>query len=619
VTITRNPGLWTWGRLAVLLLTAGGVLQWWLGTAPLLALAAAYVAMLVLVARALPLRIAISAALVCQLAVYLVFVLVVPLVTTGPLRPGLALAILLSPCVVVLAAPWVRSPHGQERPARVVSGPLLAAAMTGGLVMVGAVLVAGRADPYGTVAWSTSGDARLHLLFAREVLAEAGLHGRPFTYQPQFQEALTGLLMDTHGRGSLEPGALLAHDLRGLAWTSTALTAVWTLATTAFLLGFAPLRGRAVAAVVVAGSLLPVTGLALGVLLRDGFLPVLLLMPVLLASLSVLSWLQTTDESGGPVTVAVGVTALALPVLAFTWTPFAVIVGVASLLPWWRSLRGPRDRRRGVRLAAMVLGTAGSAAYCLFVLSQTDGFVTINGSIAAPAPVTVVLVPLLVLLIAAGGWTAVRLPDLAPYLVGTVAMLAITVYAVAVQPPGLAWNYFPSKIPWIWTLVGFPLLLLPFAHPRTSQSRTVAVAGAASVVLAASALAPVTSPVLPEAAGWLQSGRTPTPDLAHWSQPDAESLRLAVGLGDRRTRYVVYQVTPEEDRLTNFWLTAYDPLDDREFLRWGYRETGTLADLCGLLELQPDRVVATRDPTVQTQLAEQCGLDDVRVRLLRPR
>ena len=620
--MTRARGI---GRAAVPLLAAGGVLQWWLGSAPLLALVAAYVAVLLLVARTLPLRVAVSGALLGQLAVYLVLLLVVPLVTTDGLRPALALAILLFPClalVVDLLLPSNPPADGDPGPREPVAWPLIGAALVGGLVMVGTVLLAGRGDPLGAVAWSASGDARFHLLFSRDVLAEAGLHGQAFSYQPQFQEAVTALLMDTHGRGSLAPGALLEHDLQALARTSTALTVLWTLACTATLLGFAPLRGRAAALVVVVASLLPVTGLALGVLLRDGFLPVLLLVPVLLATLSVLSWLSGRAEPadlGHPVTTAVVLSALAVPVLAFTWTPFAVVVGVAGLVPWLRSARVAHGRSRAARLAAVGLNAAAGAAYCLYVLSQTEGFVTINGSIAAPPPVTVALVPLLVLLVAAGGWTAVRLPQLAPFLLGTLAVLAITVYAVIVQPAGQPWNYFPSKVPWIWTLVGLPLLLLPFAHPRAAQLRATVVAGAVSVLLAASALAPVTSPVLPAALGWLQSGRTPTPSLGDWSQPDAASLRLAVSLGDRGTRYVVHGVSPDDDRLTNFWLVPYDDPRDRleegSFFRWGYRE-GSLQDVCDLLSGQPDRVVVTADPTMEAQLEGACGIGPVKVRLL---
>ena len=178
-----------------------------------------------------------------------------------------------------------------------------------------------------------------------------------------------------------------------------------------------------------------------------------------------------------------------------------------------------------------------------------------------------------------------------PYLVGTVAAAGITAYTVLVQPEGLPWNYFPAKIAWTWLLAGLPLLLVPFAHPKVGPGRAPRRSSAVRSRPGALALSPVTSPVLPNHLAWLQSGQAPTRTIAEWDQPDAASLRLAVGLGHPRTRYVVYAVSPEDDRLTNFWLAAYDPYDGRtdqnEFITWGYYETGTAADVCALLDLQP--------------------------------
>ena len=245
---------------------------------------------------------------------------------------------------------------------------------------------------------------------------------------------------------------------------SIALTVTWSLATTALLLGFGRLKGRTPAAAVAVASLLPLTGIALGVVLRDGFLPVLLLVPLLLATVTSLGWLQVAAE-GPRITWVVGITAAALPVLAFTWTPFAVVAGCAALPPWWRSIRSSSGRTRTLRLALMAGGVVTSAAYTVVVLANSLDFIEINGSIAAPAPPTTILVPLLVLLIAAGRWSAVRAPAFIPYLAGTAATAAITIYTILIQPEGVIWGYFPSKVPWIWTLVGLTMLLLPFAHP----------------------------------------------------------------------------------------------------------------------------------------------------------
>ena len=341
-----TAGTATWRRIgwsAVVVLTAAGVLQWWLGSPPLALLAASYVAVLGLLTGPLPVRVAVSAALLVQQAVLLVLVLAVPLVLGGPLRPGVALAVLLVPCLAVVPDMLRHRRTDADEPVR-VPWQLVACACVGGAVMVVTVLLAGRPDSFGLATWSASGDARLHLLFARMVLEEGGLHGTPFSFQPEYQEALTALFLDTHGRGTLAPGALLEHDLRGVAQVSVALTVLWTVTGTATLLGFAPLRARGAWAVVVAASLLPLTGLALGVVLRDGFLPILLLVPLILCSLTVLGWLSTTDRTGAAVTVAVGVSAVAIPLLAFTWTPHAVVVGVAALLPWLRAVRAGDQR-----------------------------------------------------------------------------------------------------------------------------------------------------------------------------------------------------------------------------------------------------------------------------------
>ena len=165
--------------------------------------------------------------------------------------------------------------------------------------MIVVALLVGRGDPFAFVAWTASGDARFHLLFVRDVLAEGGLHGQAFTYQPQYQEALTALLADTHGRGGLAPGELLEHDLHVLAQVSIALTVTWSLATTALLLGFGRLKGRTPAAAVAVASLLPLTGIALGVVLRDGFLPVLLLVPLLLATVTCSAGSRSPPRDGG--------------------------------------------------------------------------------------------------------------------------------------------------------------------------------------------------------------------------------------------------------------------------------------------------------------------------------
>jgi hypothetical protein len=268
----------------------------------------------------------------------------------------------------------------------------------------------------------------------------------------------------------------------------------------------------------------------------------------------------------------------------------------------------------------MATGAGLAAAYTAYVLNGAGRVVDASGSIAAPSPLAVASVPLLVLLIATWGLSSMPSTAFAPYLCGTAAVALVTAGAVVLQPDGFPWAYFPAKLAWVWLLAGLPLLLTPFAHPPSDRGRRLPVAvGALAVLVGVTALSPIASPVVPRAAVWTQSGNQPSQRIGEWAQPDAQSLRLAVSLGHRRTRYVVFAVEPPADRLTNFWLVPYDPSKgtnrDNAFFMWGYSEVGTVADICALLDAEPFRVVATADPGAEQLLEGECARD-VRVRIV---
>jgi len=622
------------GRVAVPLLAVGAALQWWLGLAPVLALVASYVAVLLALSRTLPARVAPAAAVLGVFGSYLLLLVLLPPVVGTPLRPGVALAVLLAPCVAVVADLRGSRPAPERRP---VPWLLLAAACGGGLVMVATVVVAG-GEPYSAIAWTASGDARNHLMDARGVLADGGLQGRWLTVLPMLQEGLMGLLLDTHGRGTLGPSELFRHDMVAYATTSLALTVLWTFATSALLLGFGPLRRRT-APVLLVASLVPLTGLGLGVLLRDGFVPILLLQPLLLCTLTVLGWLSTVDDdTGTPVTVGIAVTAAAVPLAATTWTPFFAVVGAACALPWLRALR--TGRQRPARLALMAAGTLSGSVVCLKVIDNTPGFLSLTGSIAPPTPAAAALPVFLVLAIGAAGWSAVPRRAFVPFAAGSLVTLGIVIYAVVGQPEGMAWNYYPAKVAWLWATVALPMLLLPFAHPhphprpgaeadvatggttgektgeRTARGR--AALGAVAVLLGGVAFSPVASPLFADHIGWTQNGLFRQGfALGDWEQPDAAALNLVERLGSQRKKYVVYGVDPQEDRITNFWLATYDPYEDSDLIGWAYFEQGRPEDICTILDKQPGRIVATSDPTAEQLLETTCGRD-VRVERVRP-
>jgi hypothetical protein len=592
------------GWASTVLLGAVGTAQWWVGSPPVALLAASYVALVALLSRDLPVRVAVSAAFVVQQAVLLALELLVPVVAGGPLRPGVALGILLVPCLAVVPDvllarrdPAVRAQRRERRDGPGLPWWAVPAASVGGVVLLVAA--------HGAVAWTASGDGRNHFLHTRRVLAEGGIHGDALSSFPVHQNALTALLMDTHGRGELAPGPLLEHDLAAMAQTSLVLAVAWTLAAPAALVALGPVRTRAALAALAVASVLPLAGVALGVLLKDGFVSILLLVPLLLSALSVLAWLGSGDRPGRGATLAVGVTSAAIPVVAMTWTPLALVLGCAAVAPWWRTLRSGEHRR--TRLLLMAAGAGLGGAYAVHVATSAGGrLVDAGGSITAPSPWWCALVPVLVLVVAGGRATRARTSAFVPYLVGSLAAAAVTGAAVLAQDDGEYWNYYPAKFAWVWLLVGLPLLLAPFAHPRGTGPwwSGGALAGSLAVLLAAPLLSPLASPVRA---------------LDDWQQPTEASLALAAELGHPRTRYVVVTVDPIEDRLTNFWLVPYEgdqgPDPTNTFYAWGYTYSGPLSDVCDLLEVEPDRVVATADPGLEAQLTQECGAP-VRVRVV---
>ena len=110
--------------------------------------------------------------------------------------------------------------------------------------------------------------------------------------------------------------------------------------------------------------------------------------------------------------------------------------------------------------------------------------------------------------------------------------------------------------------------------------------------------------------------------LAGWSQPSAATAEDVVELGEREGPLVLWAFRDSgEDRLGNFWLSSYDPLAPLDgsvplspFAGWAYTYDATdLSQLCALLAADPARLVVTRDPAVESQLASSCQVPESRV------
>jgi hypothetical protein len=610
--IVTGPGL------AVALLVVVGVGCWWVDLPPVPLLLAAYVAWLSQLRRDLPTPVAACGAVIAPLAIYLVALLVAPALTDGPLRAEVALGILALPCAVALLPMTRRGvrrrtrPWGRPRPVWLAAG-------VGGSAFLAAVTAAARADRFGGYAWAASGDSRLHTLFARQSIAEGGLARTTVEFQPDFQEALFGLLGDTHGRAALGPGALVEHDLRVLAVATGFLVVAWSLLTVASLAALRPHGQSPSATVLGVASLLPVTGLGLGVLLRDGFLPTLVVVVVATTTMALLTWAHQQDPSDPGVDAAVLVSAAALPVLAFTWTPAFGIVALGCVPTWLKALSAGRVRTRTLRLVGMLIGGGLGSAYCLYMLGRSERYIAIAGSIAPPNPLVTLAVAAVVVAIASTGVSGLPGRAFVPWSAGTLAAVGVVIYAVTEQPPGLPWNYFPAKVAWTWVLVCLPFLLLPFTRAAHSDDSAGADRarltrwGPVVALLVIVGISPVPSPVLPTSTQWVNATDRPLDSVGDWRYPSADALRLAVDLVDRPDRYVVFRVDGFNDVLTNFWLSARDPVEgyftEDEFITWQYGGSHeNFNRLCDLLELQPERVVVVTHSAAAGEVRAACGI-----------
>ena len=184
---------------------------------------AGYVALAGALSHPLPMRVALSAAFLLQNAAYLVLVLVLPLLTSGPIRPGVALAILALPCVAVVPDVLLRR-RSPTRPRTRAVSPRRRLRRD-----------RWRGDDRGRPPGRARRPVRLRGVdrqrrrplppALRPRRACRGRPARPGLHVPAaVPEALTALLADTHGRAEgSRPASSLEHDLHVLAQVSIAL------------------------------------------------------------------------------------------------------------------------------------------------------------------------------------------------------------------------------------------------------------------------------------------------------------------------------------------------------------------------------------------------------------
>ena len=629
----------------VLAIAAGSCLQWWFGQPIVLAPVASVIAVTLLSSRRLPVPAAAAASLLLVTGYFLAALLLFGLSShSAPIRPSIAGCILLAPCLAIgvdlmLGRPLTAMNLASNKV--LVDWVLWGGVLVGPILLLSAIGLALMRFGEGGIAFALGGDARNHILISRAILAAGGLSIRALSSGPLLSNSVLALTMDTRHRALASPGQLLSHDMEALAALLTVSALAWSLASAGLIWAIGSLRHKTQAFALTGASLVPLTGLGLGVALRDGFFSAIFALPLFVAALGLATWsVRFRGRREGWILTWLAIVAI-LPIAAMTWSPMlpieAALVCGALLGLHERSI-ARRTLMRGCLAVASILVTL--ALLWPFLKGQGEQPIAASGSIIPPSLEVFVLVPILVLAIGLAGALQVRRSVYLPYAFGTLGAGILVGYAVWRQPPGALWNYYPAKIAWLWILVSFPLLLVPaaFLVPplRSTGGRGIprrtafAAVGALAALGLASVSDVVSSPLLPRTIASYTSGARiawgSQSIPSGWDWPAPSAIDAVLRLGSLKRPLVMWNlIDPANDRLGNFWLAVYGPLPadglrfgESNFIGWAYSsDNSDIAQLCVLLREEPERMVITRDPQLPTLTASKCHVPVQRVSVIR--
>lgn len=620
---------------AVMMIAVLSIVMWWNGQPALLAPVGAIIGVCLPLTRRLPGTVAFMASMIFVAAFYLAAMLGLGLLlAVGPLRPVVAIGILLAPCLGIGVDLILGTRPASGRRDDLTHPLVPLSALVGPTLLLLAVGVAVAFQGRGAVAFAMSGDARNHLLIARQILSAGGIGTDILAAFPPLSEAVVALMTAVHGRVFMGPEQVLMLDLQVLAGILIMGSVAWSLAGACVIGALGTLSSARQAVVVASASMIPLAGLGLGIALRDGFVSIVFLMPLLMSALGLSMWLARGTEPAPAKTLVWLAAALSLPVVTATWSfmaPIGAMVIMAALIASSRN----STHRETVGAACMALGAAASALLLVVPLAGSLRGVTNGGSIAAPPPALFIAVSLLVISIVAAGLPRITRWAFLPYGMGTLGAGAIVLFMAVQQPAGSEWNYYPAKVAWIWVLVGFSLLLVPAAFVRARPAATssvtqahrllLAVAGSLGVLALVVSSSGVGSPLLPVEPAAASSSCSRTTDTASivggWRYPDARIAEAVLEYGaiDRPLAFWAY-TDPLNDRMGNFWMSTYDQEDPQSpqfqfspFGQWAYGSPCVVERLCELLNQDPRRTVVTRDAALPGYVERQCNVPPGRV------
>jgi hypothetical protein len=521
----------------------------------------------------------------------------------------------------------------------------VASALAGSVLIIGSAVAALHYFGVDGVAWTLAGDARNQLSDYAEAMRIAGTSpGVAGVISPRSTLfSAVEVAGSGPGQSAVQSATGILNAMKGL-WFVTVMAACLCSLSSASLLSAACGSGsRRVSMAVLTASLLPLSGIGIGVAVLEGFSTALLAAPLLTLAVVMAMSLSSGSASPGLRLVLLSTIAGAAVLVLFLWSfialPVVVILLFGLAISW---------ARLAPKLRIVLVATA--IALALFVAPtllkwardiQNVNALAAGGSIPYMPVQLLVMQPILALATVLGLGTNTAIRRLVPYLVASAAVFVTVALIVSLPPGNATWSYYGSKAAWIWALATIGLVALPIARMsgalddsreipnaqsnltrgfdvvslRRVSARVVGLAlAAAGTLLVVQQLSPVLSP-------FFQVNSLPltaiTPVRSGYFSPSPDALRTVRSETQTEVPIVIWRVTdPVNDRYANFLVDLYAPHTSPVFRDWAYRMTPEIQSLCALLAVEPERTVVTRLPSLEADIVFHCGIDNPRVRLI---
>jgi len=500
--------------------------------------------------------------------------------------------------------------------------------------------------PSGWTFWALGGDARNHLLYSVTTSVSDGLSTSVLSGGPTFPAAQVALFAKPNAENL---------DLQ-MYFESLTLAQFFYLVLGSIM--FALITNRLASQkpfiksllTLIAGSI-PFSGLFAGVLQRDGFISISLLLVILLSVVMIYIEILNPNNSENLRRRLFYFGFSITPILVLlTWTPFLVFCAIFVIFGFIEI--NTTSVQSKLILGCIFVLNLSIALYCLEPLiefkSASEQF-TLRGAITAPTLISFLAVLVMIALL-------INMNAIRNYRNGSLRKLLLiflftglpNLYFISLQPPEIVWNYYPSKYGWVWIVLVLPFLLIALSLSITevvskivSRIQILSFRPAESAIKLLSILIiiyfsimqvypAVQSPWLQIWFNSFQKGQFGVQSyvLDGIGAPSPQVVQRINLIHEEKRQPVFWRYfsNPSEERLGNFHLVLYaferdgsnNPISDR-LSYWAYfADNSKFESLCELIEENPQGfLIITKIDGLTTEIESQCRVSNKNIEVVK--